>query len=272
MIIDAQVHIWPAETSARPWAPGGRAYAHRPSFTETDLLAEMDAAGVGRAVLVPPGWEGDRNDYALAAARAHPDRLAVMIRLDVTRPLGEAALTAAVTEPGVLGVRLTFTRGPARSWLSDGTADWLWPMLAARRVPLALYASGALPAVRRIALAHPDLPILLDHAGLPLGVTGPDRDAALASACELAALPNIAVKASSLPSYATDDYPFRSLHEPIRRLVDAFGPERVIWGSDLTRLPCSYRDALRLFTEAAPLTPPERALVTGGALSAWLGW
>jgi L-fuconolactonase len=130
----------------------------------------------------------------------------------------------------------------------------------------------SIPDGRRLAVTWPDLPILLDHAGLPLGVTGPDRDAALASACELAALPNVALKGSSLPSYATDRYPFRSLHEPIRRLVDAFGPERVFWGSDLTRLPCSYRDALRLVTEAAPLTDTERALVSGAALAAWLGW
>jgi predicted TIM-barrel fold metal-dependent hydrolase len=229
----------------------------------------MDAAGVDRAVLVPPGWEGDRNDYSLAAARAHPDRLAVMIRLDVTRPLDDSALTAAVTEPGVAGVRLTFTRGPARSWLSDGTADWLWPMLAARRVPLAIYAPGDLNAVRRIAVAFPDLPILLDHAGLPLG---PLRDAALDEACTLAARPNVALKASSLPSYATDTYPFRSLHAPIRQVLDAYGPERVFWGSDLTRLPCSYREALHLFTEAAPLTGTERASVAGAGLAAWLGW
>lgn len=265
MITDAQVHVWPPSSAARPWAPGGEAYAHRPSFLVDELLAEMDAAGVGRAVLVPPGWEGDRNDYALAAARAHPDRLAVMVRVDVTRPL-----TSFRLEPGAVGVRLTFTRGEARSWLTDGTADWLWPLLAAQRIPLAVYASGRLDAVRRIAAAHPDLPILLDHAGLPLGVTGPDRDAALDGTCALAALPNVAVKATSLPSYATDAFPFRSLHEPIRRLVDAFGADRVFWGSDLTRLPCTYRDAVRLFTEAAPLTAAERDLVTGTALSAWL--
>jgi L-fuconolactonase len=267
MITDAQVHVWPPSSAARPWVPGGETYAHRPSFLVAELLAEMDAAGVDRAVLVPPGWEGDRNDYALAAARAHPERLAVMVRVDVTRPL-----TSFVLEPGAVGVRLTFTRGAARSWLTDGTADWLWPLLEAQRIPLAIYASGSLDAVRRIATAHPALPILLDHAGLPLGVTGRDRDAALDATCALARHPNVGVKATSLPSYATDDYPFRSLHEPVRRLVDAFGAERVFWGSDLTRLPCSYREAVRLFTEAAPLTGAERALITGVSASAWLNW
>jgi L-fuconolactonase len=79
-IVDAQVHIWGADTPERPW-PQGRSRPHRPQpFTAEDLLREMDAAGVARAVLVPPSWEGDRNDLALAAAAAYPDRFAVMGR------------------------------------------------------------------------------------------------------------------------------------------------------------------------------------------------
>jgi L-fuconolactonase len=81
LIVDAQVHIWAAETPERPWPPGGRARAHRPlPFSPDDLLREMDAAGVARVVIVPPSWEGDRNDLALPAARLYPERFAVMGR------------------------------------------------------------------------------------------------------------------------------------------------------------------------------------------------
>lgn len=72
LIVDAQVHIWGPETPERPW-PKGRAAPHRAQpFSRDDLLQEMDAAGVARVVIVPPSWEGDRNDLALAAARLHP--------------------------------------------------------------------------------------------------------------------------------------------------------------------------------------------------------
>jgi L-fuconolactonase len=272
MITDAQVHVWLPESPDRGWEPNGHTYAHRPSFLVGELLAAMDGAGVDRAVIVPPGWEGDRNDYAIAAAEEHPSRLAVMIRLAVTHPLTSSELATLVNPPGVVGVRLTFTRGPARAWLADGTADWLWPLLEEQGVPLAIYAAGNLPAVRRIATRHPGLRVMLDHAGLPLGARGTDLDSALAEACALADLPNVALKATSLPSYASDDFPYASLHAPIRRILDAYGPDRVFWGSDLTRLSGTYADAVRLFTEAIPLSEQERRLVMGAGVAAWLDW
>jgi L-fuconolactonase len=57
VIVDAQVHIWAADTPDRPW-PGNRSHAHRPgSFLADELLKEMDAAGVARVIIVPPSWE-----------------------------------------------------------------------------------------------------------------------------------------------------------------------------------------------------------------------
>lgn len=52
-VVDAQVHIWPADTPERPWPDFGRSYAHGPELTADEMLARMDAAGVDRAVLVP---------------------------------------------------------------------------------------------------------------------------------------------------------------------------------------------------------------------------
>src|SRR5688572_32210064 len=76
-IIDAQVHIWPPETSERPYIKEDASKPHRPvNLGYEDLLREMSGAGVDRVVLVPPSWEGYRNDYALAAAQKFPDRFA----------------------------------------------------------------------------------------------------------------------------------------------------------------------------------------------------
>jgi predicted TIM-barrel fold metal-dependent hydrolase len=69
-IIDAQVHIWPPETPERPYIKEDASTPHRlMPLTYQDLLVEMAVAGVDRAILVPPSWEGYRNDYALTAAR-----------------------------------------------------------------------------------------------------------------------------------------------------------------------------------------------------------
>ena len=66
-ITDAQVHIWAADTPERPWVLSGSSYAHGASFRSDQLLAAMEEAGVDRAVLVPPSWEGDYNDVCFAA-------------------------------------------------------------------------------------------------------------------------------------------------------------------------------------------------------------
>jgi predicted TIM-barrel fold metal-dependent hydrolase len=104
MIVDSQVHIWAADTPERPWPPGQAARAHQPTpLSADDLLQKMDAAGVTRAILVPPSWEGDRNDVVLAAADRYPDRFAVMGRLSLEAPESRAELLPLSRRNGMLG-------------------------------------------------------------------------------------------------------------------------------------------------------------------------
>src|SRR5690348_1407492 len=120
LIVDAQVHIWGANTPERPW-PVGRSAPHRlRPFSKDDLLKEMDAAGVARVVIVPPSWEGDRNDLALEAARLHPDRFAVMGR----PPQAARSLSDWRDQPGMLVLRV-IQRIHKRVRMSD-TAPWRW--------------------------------------------------------------------------------------------------------------------------------------------------
>lgn len=77
LIVDAQVHIWAASTPERPWPKRHAPHRAQP-FGAEDLLDEMNAAGVDASIIVPPGWEGDRNDLGVEAARLHPTRFAVM--------------------------------------------------------------------------------------------------------------------------------------------------------------------------------------------------
>jgi len=89
----------------------------------------------------------------------------------------------------------------------------------------------------------------------------------------LAKYPNVAVKATGQAGYAEDEYPFRSLHPHLHRCFDAFGPERMFWGTDITRMPCSWRQCVTLFTEELPwLKGRDLDLVMGEALCNWIGW
>jgi predicted TIM-barrel fold metal-dependent hydrolase len=266
-IVDAQVHIWSADTPERPW-PKGRSHPHRPQpFSKDDLLNEMDAAGVARVVIVPPSWEGDRNDLALQAARLHPDRFAVMGRPPIEpRPLDDWC-----EQPGMLGLRVTSNTAEARSLFDDPEA-WVWNEAERAALPVMVSPSGLLPQVDRIAQRHPQLKLVVDHLALLRAKDNAAFDD-LSKLLRLARLPNVAVKASALPAYSSHDYPYYNLHPYLRRVFDAFGPRRMFWGTDLTRLPCTYRQAITMFTQELPwLSTTDQEFVMGRAVCDWLGW
>src|SRR5215472_14232398 len=198
LIVDAQVHIWGANTPERPW-PTGRSVPHRAQpFSKDDLLKEMDAAGVARVVIVPPSWEGDRNDVALEAARLYPDRFAVMGRLDVQKPESRALVADWRKQPGMLGMRFTFHNEHYRHLLTDGSMDWFWPAAEKAGIPLMVLVPGALDHLDRIAGKHPGLKLVIDHVGIGVRGKAPQVFEDLPKVCALAKHSNIAVKASGM--------------------------------------------------------------------------
>jgi predicted TIM-barrel fold metal-dependent hydrolase len=274
LVVDAQVHLWGADTPSRPWPPGEAHRAQKPYPVTKDMaLAGMKEAGVDRVIVVPPSWEGDRNDLALEAARLHPDRFAVMGRLALEKPESRALVDGWKRQPGMLGMRFTFSTERQRPWLTDGTADWLWVAAERAGIPVMLSVAGSFAAVDRIAERHPGLRLVVDHLGIRSGSKGPEAFAGIPELCTLAPRANVAVKASALPCYSIEGYPFRDLHAHVRRVYDAFGPRRVFWGTDWTRLPCPWRQAVTLFTEELPwLTEQDKAWIMGRAICEWLAW
>ena len=134
-----------ADTPERPWPAGEAARAHQPTpLTAEGLLEKMDAAGVARAILVPPSWEGDRNDIVLAAAHRYPERFAVMGRISLEAPESRAEFLPLTRTDGMLGLRFTFHTEKQQKLLTSGAADWLWPAAAAAGVPLMVHAPHSL--------------------------------------------------------------------------------------------------------------------------------
>ena len=275
LIADAQVHIWAASTPERPWP--ARHAPHRAPLDKHELLAEMDKASIDRAVLVPPSWEGDRNDLTLEAAQSHPNRFAVMGRFDPDAPGARETIKDWKKQPGMLGMRFTFHRPLLRQPLIEGHFDWVWGEMEKAGIPaMVLFHHEYMHLADAIAERHPGLRLIMDHLGLnsepgvPEAVNFANLDKVLA----LARRPNIAAKATALPCYADDKtYPFRSVHPYIRRVFDAFGPKRTFWGTDWSRLPCSYRQGVTMFTEELPwLKGQDLDWVMGRGICDWIGW
>jgi len=267
MIVDSQVHLW---TGGRSVTASNAHHRQQAVFSKDDLLPEMDAAGVDRVIIVPPSW--DNNDHALQAAAEHPDRFAVMGRLKVDAPESPDMLRGWRNQPGALGIRLVFNPEHAHL-LVEGKAEWIWPLAEAYGIPIMMLAPGNLDHLARIAWAHPGLRLIVDHMGLTRNRKAPEAFDHLPELFELAKYPNIAVKATGLPVHSNENYPFRDLHEPLRRTIDAFGPERVFWGTDLSRIPCSYRECVTFILEEMDcLSKQEKNLLLGEAICRWLDW
>ena len=262
MLCDAQVHIWGANTSERPW-PHVHGEPHRSiPYGADEIISEMDRAGVERAVIIPPSWEGDRNDLAVAAVGDYPGRFGIMGRVN----LGSAApldLSHWRDTPGMLGVRLTFHRPEMRAWLTDGSAEWLWRETERLDLPVMVLAPGQSAELAPIARRFAHLTLIVDHLNLSTEAVADDIGPVIDSLMPLVDCENVIMKISALPCYTNEPFPFPGLHRHIRRVVDCFGKDRCVWGSDISRLTCDYREWAMLFQEEFGLLSKDEAEAVG---------
>lgn len=267
-IVDAQIHLWGSGL------PSNAAHRQVTSFLADEALAMMDAAGVDAAVIHPPGWDPGAEDLALRAVHDHPARFAIMASPALDRAALEPRLATWRETPGMLGLRYLFLGDEGRRQLED--LDWLWSSAEVAGVPIALLATDHLGLIGRIAERHPGLRLTIDHLGGLGGNTTLKDHAAMThipALLTLARHPNIAVKATGLPGYSAEPYPFPVIQDYLRQVFDAFGPERTFWGTDITKMPCSWTRCIAMFTDDLPwLTGEDRRLVMGEGIRRWWGW
>lgn len=265
MIFDSHIHVWNRETPDTPWRESWRKHAHGPSFSAEDALEAMSGAGVQRAALLPAAWDVGGNDLVLASAARFPERFVAFVAPDMRQPAGAAGLEDW-RRRGAQGFRVMFPPGSKSSWLVDGTADWFWSAAEEVALPVMTWAPGQQAALEKVAERHPRLKLLIDHLNLGMdGFTEKTR-AAVIELCCLARLPNIAVKASALPC---EEAGAAAL---LRLAVKAFGADRVFWGSDLGRLPCTYTEAVSIIANGSwASAETDRELVLGDGFQAWIG-
>ena len=269
-IVDAQIHTWGTGL------PRNLSHWQTTHFTPEEAIALMDAGGVDAAVIHPPGWDPNSTDMAFKAVRDYPGRFAIMGSLPLDDPESRARIATWREQPGMLGLRYAFLHEPMRQWLADGTIDWLWADAEKAGVPIAMLATDSLADIARIAQRHPALRLTIDHLGGRGGFTTLKDAAAMAHIPELLALakfPNVAVKATGAPGYSSQSYPFASMHPYLRSIYDAFGPNRMFWGTDISKMPCSWRQCVTMFTDELPwLSSQDKQLILGDALCAWWDW
>lgn len=240
----------------------------------------MDSAGVDAALLVAPAFAAeDADEVVLQAAAAWPHRFAAVCRMDASQPERTvAALRTWRRRSGCIGFRILLARqGDGRRghtvWASRDSLDWLWREVADSGAPLIVYCPQLLYQLADIARRFPEVRIVVDHLGLPLTATGAAAGVHISRLRHLAELPNVALKATAIPCYADELYPYPAFQGYLQQIVGWFGAERLFWASDLTRLPCSYSLLVDFYRSELPfLDDAARHAILGEGARAWFGW
>jgi predicted TIM-barrel fold metal-dependent hydrolase len=197
---------------------------------------------VARTVIVQVIHYRWDNSYLADVLRRYPHEFQGVARVNPESPAAPDDLSHLV-EQGFKGVRISPGAEASGDWIEGPLMPKLWSRCEALKVPLlVLTAASRLPAVARLIDKHPQLTVVIDHmADCPI-----DRPDLLASLLALQRYPNVFVKISHTWSLSHQPYPYRDTWAQVKKVYDAFGPQRLMWGTDwpLVEGHCGYSKAL----------------------------
>jgi predicted TIM-barrel fold metal-dependent hydrolase len=271
-IIDSQVHAYERDHPGRPWVG---TLAGPDEVTGDDMVAAMDAVGVDGALLVSP-WSMYRFDasYALEVHAGHPGRFGLVKPFDPRSHAVAEEMQEWARQPGVVGARIML--GDDSSADDEGVVHILH-LAAELGLPVNLLAWGRPLLLLELAERAPETQLVLDHLGLaqPFKPPAPDDPfGALSDVLALAQRENIAIKISGACTLSHRPFPYDDIWPPLHRILEAFGVERCMWGTDWTRAVnlLTYREGVSAFRDTTEISDAERAELMGGSLSRIYGW
>jgi predicted TIM-barrel fold metal-dependent hydrolase len=271
MIIDSQVHVYDSS-----W-PGARKTTGLLEVDGKDMVAAMERVGVDRAMIVS-SWGGYRADTSFAESvfRHYPDRFRLIAPIDTAAPDVAARVNSWRRTPGAVGIRLLHV--PEHVFeAQDDTVRSVMKIAGVVGLPVNVQCWGQLSLINDLARLYPDDQLIVDHVGLaqPLAPPSPaEVFNELPSVVALAAYPNVAIKITGACTYSRESFPYKDIWEPIGRVIDAFGVDRCMWGTDWTRTfrVVSYEEGVSAFRDHWPLSSSDLATLMGGTCMRIYGW
>jgi L-fuconolactonase len=265
MLIDAHQHFWRVGANGFAWPTPDLAAIHR-DFGPADLAAV--GAGLAGSVLVQSQPDDRDTDWLLELAAGEPLVLAVVGWADLRASDAPARIADLARRPKLRGLRPMLQNLDDDAWIAAPDLEPALDAMVAHGLSLdALVLTRHLPHLLTLARRRPDLAIVIDHGAKPPIATGQDADAWARGIEALAGLPNVFCKLSGLLTEAAPGQAPDALSPYVRRLVSAFGPERLMWGSDwpVLNLAGDYGGWLALARTLSGLTDPaDLATLFGG--------
>lgn len=234
--IDAHVHVWTNRFERFPINPTYRpAEMIPPTFLPTELFAHTRPAGVTRIVLVQMSYYGCDNSYMLHVMQQYPNTFAGIAIVDWEADRPDVQMQH-LAERGVRGFRVYPKHSPAGRWLDAEGFERMFRMGAQADLAICvLIDPDGLADLDRCCGQFPETPVIIDHL-CRIGVSQPIQEPHIDQLCSMAKHPRVMVKVSAFYALGRKHPPYADLRELVRRVYEAFGPERLMWGSD-----CPYQ-------------------------------
>ena len=274
MIIDTHSHPVTMDTDSYPLADPNASYRPAADGAMGLLKDEMDRSGVEKAFTISAGFYGWDNSFALDELRGREDWLAVGVLVDPASAEGPGELEKLVVA-GAGGIRIQRHLFYHQS-LDDPISTPLWAKAGELGLTVDINASQSeYGAVENRLTEFPGTKFVLDHCGYVADTIGRAENS-VAAVVELAKCENAYVKLTFLESASREEYPFRDVHWMVREVIDVFGPERCMFGSNFPQHMysprMSYAQTLELFAEAIELSAEEREWILGGTAATLWQW
>ena len=271
--IDVQVHSYERNHPGRPWSG---TLVGPDEVTGDDMVAAMDAVGVDGALLVSPFsvYSYDPS-YALEAYAKHPGKFGLIKPFDPHSETIAEEMAEWTSRLGVVGARVMLVAEPFEA--DDPGVNGILAAGAQAGVPVNVMCSGKLPLLRELARRNPNTQLVIDHLGLaqPFEPPAPPEPFAdLDNVLSLAELDNVVIKISGACTLSHQPFPYPDIWEPLRRIFDAYGLDRCMWGTDWTRAVnvLTYEQGVEAFRVTDQLSDAERSVLMGGSLTKIYSW
>ncbi len=275
LTIDAQVHAYERDHPARPWAGVLRGPAE---VTGEQMVAAMDAVGVDGALLVSPFtmYQYDAS-YALEVYAKYPGRFGLIKPVDPADPNVGVTIAEWAATKGVVGIRIMLNRDGVSTDAADPGLNRVLAVAARHSLTVNMMATGRLAQAGELAARNPATAIVIDHLGLPQPhepPAPPQPFADLPKLLALAAHNNVAVKITGACTLSHQPFPYPDIWDPICRIIDTFGVDRCMWGTDWTRAVAllTYQQGVDAFRVTDRLSDGDRAALFAGTLQRIYRW
>ena len=235
ILIDTHMHVWSGDPDQYPFADPYDPQFTPPAIPATVelLLKEMGEFGISHCVLVQAISHGWDNRYLVHCVKTYPKRFRGHGLIDPTDPKVAGRLDYWVRQQGLAGIRFSpiYYQGKD-DWLNARSSHALWEKaLELGAIFNFFIATPQLPKLEEMIHSFPGVRVIIDHLAR-IDLNAEDPSAEFKKLIALARYPNVWAKVSELSVLSPSGrYPYADTFPWVRRLYEAFGPERLLWGT-----------------------------------------